>query len=274
MLDKFYSNLIEYLNAKSSTRAYRQFKKQYPEFDTDTLDNITSSQKAIDFYPTPEKCLDYEPITYCIEHSKHIFEPSAGLGSMVNFIMKHKSAKAKVSLNELNRKFIPILEKYYPTADITQENFFELSNENEYDTIICNPPFSDGKDKEFYLDFLFKCIYMLSVSKTKTRERCLIFICPRLVKEKEETRTWKAGQFNGFDFKYVIDGISFNKMNKIAKQITGNELDEKAYKNYKKEGETYDDLELLMPYQSEYVDTCKGFGGTGATADVYRFLIF
>ena len=257
------------MNAKNSTRAYRQFKKQYPEFDTDTLDRITSSQKAMDFYPTPEKCLDYEPITGCINKAKHILEPSAGLGSMVHFINKHKSAKTKVDVNELNRSFIPILTKFFPKTNITQQNFLEFPVENDYDVIVCNPPFSDGKDKKFYLDFLFKCIYMLNTSKTSRRERCLIFICPKLL---DHERGWKAGEFNGFDFREVIQKISFDKMNKISKMITGKELDKKEYKAFQ-DGEEYEDMEMLVPYQSEWVDECKGFGGTGATAEVYRFIL-
>ena len=270
----FYSKLNEYLDAKHSKTAYRKFMKENPDFDRDTLDRVTASQKAMDFYPTPEKCLNYEPITHCINEARHILEPCAGLGSMVHFIMKHKPARTKVDVNELNKNFIPILEKFFPKTKITQENFLEFPIQNDYDVIVCNPPFSSGygKKDKFYLDFLFKCIYMLHKSTTATRERCLIFVCPRLVNNRETINTWKAGQFNGFDFREIIDDISFNKMNSIVKQVTGNELNKKEYKAFQ-QGEEYEDLDLFIPYQSEYVDTCEGFGGTGVNADVYRFIM-
>lgn len=257
------------MNAKSSTRAYRQFLKENPDFDRDTLDRITASQKAMDFYPTPEKCLDYKPITDCIGTAKHILEPTAGLGSIAHAIDKWKSAKTKVDINELNRNFIPILEKFFPKFKTTQDNFLEMKNDNDYDVIICNPPFSIGNNKKAYLDFLFKCIYMLNTSKTSSREKCLIFICPKIVEHK---RSWKAGDFNGFDFLDVMKKIPFANMSRICNEINGTELNKKDYKAYQ-DGEEYEELDSFMPYQSEWVDECKGFGGTGITADVYRFIL-
>jgi hypothetical protein len=260
---------LDYLNAKKSTREYRKFLKENPDFDREILDKITGSQKSMDFYPTPEKCLDYEPITDCISNSNHILEPTAGLGSIVHFIDKNKSAKTKVDVNELNRDFVPILKKFFPNFKTTQEDFLEMKNDNDYDLIICNPPFRIGNDGKAYLDFLFKCIYMLNTSKTTKRERCLIFICLPLV---DKEKHWKAGEFNGFDFLDVMKKIPFDRMNRLSKTLQDKELNKKDYKTYQK-GEEYEDLDLLIPYQSEWVDTCEGFGGTDAKADVYRFIL-
>lgn len=261
---------MDFLNAKNSTTAYRKFLKENPDFDRDTIEQLTSSQKSMDFYPTPEHCLDYEPITDCINTSTHILEPTAGLGSMVHFIEKHKSAKTKVDINELNRRFIPILEKFFPKAKVTQKNFLDdFPTKNNYDLILCNPPFRIGNDKKAYLDFLFKCIYMLNTSSSSKREKCLIFICPLLA---DKGRNWKAGEFNGFDFLDVMKKISFDKMNKLSKMLQDKELDKKQYKAFQ-QGEEYEDMEMLMPYQSEWADECKGFGGTDATAHVYKFIL-
>jgi len=268
---EFYGRLLDYLNSKNTTRGYTKFMKENPDFDRDTIDKITSAQKAIDFYPTPERCLDYDPIVDCINNSNHILEPTAGLGSMVHFIEKHKSAKAKVDVNELNQSFIPILKRFFPDSKVTQNNFLEVKNDNDYDLIICNPPFRIGSDKSAYYDFLFKCIYMLNTSKTSKKERCLIFICPPLI---EKERTWKAGEFNGFDFIDIFKNrkLTFDRLNKLSNTLQGKKLNKKEYTEFLK-GEEYEDMDMLIPYQSEWVDTCEGFGGTGAKADVYRFIL-
>jgi phospholipid N-methyltransferase len=223
----------------------------------------------MDFYSTPEECLNSKPIRDSIRRASYILEPTAGLGNIVHFINKFKNKKAQVAVNELNESFIPALEKFFPKFDIYNENFFEFETENVFDLIICNPPFSIGKDSKAYLDFLIKCIYMLNISETERRERVLIFICPPIIKNDQ---TWKVGEFNGFDFGEVVKNIPFERMNRMSKLLQNIELDKKEYKAFQN-GESYDDMDKLMPYQSEWLGSCNGFGGTNIQAEIYKFIM-
>lgn len=108
---------------------------------------------------------------------------------------------------------------------------------------------------------------MLNTSKTKTRERCLIFICPALLKTE---KNWKSGEL--FDFQDVVKDIPFEKMKSIAKTLNI-DLNKKDYKEYQ-EGKDYEEMDNLVPFQSQWITTCKDFGGTKASAEVYRFILF
>jgi hypothetical protein len=186
---------------------------------------------------------------------------------MVHFISKHKKPSAKVTVNELNGLFIAPLKKFFPKYNITQENFLEQDVKNSYDLIICNPPFSIGKDKKAYLDFLLKCCYMLNTSSARG-EKCLIFICPELIKKEGY---WKEGEHNGFDFRSILYGIPFERINKMYKELTNESLNKKEFSEYK-DGESYSEVEIFEPQQSEWLGSCKGFGGTSVSADIYRFI--
>lgn len=282
----FYSKLTEFLNARNTTRAYRAFLKENPDFDRDFVNSLVGTQKGMDFYPTPEICLSaHKEIISEIKTSSKILEPTAGLGSMVHFISKTKKPSTKVDVNELNKLFIEPLKKFFPKFNITQENFLEQSTKNDYDLIICNPPFSIGKDKKAYLDFFLKCCYMLNISETRHRLRSLIFICPPLVSKENY---WKDGSGdNTFDPQNIFSKIPFDRINKMSEELTGNKLNKKAYENYNKEGdyEAFDkkgndlvddderlEFELFIPYSGEWLGACKGFGGTSVSADIYRFI--
>jgi hypothetical protein len=264
-MDLFYSKLNDFLTARGSTRAYNKFLKENPEFDREFVNSLVGTQKEMDFYPTPETCLAHKKILFCIKKASNILEPTAGLGSMVHFISKHKRPSTKVVVNELNRSFIAPLKKFFPKFTITEENFLEQDVKNSYDLIICNPPFSIGKDKKAYLDFLLKCCYMLNTSSARG-EKCLIFICPELIKKEGY---WREGEL--FDFRSILSGIPFERINKMYKELNGSSLNKKEFQEYK-DGESYSELEMFEPQQSEWLGSCKGFGGTSVSADIYRFI--
>ena len=266
-MDLFYIKLNEFLTARGSTRAYNKFLKENPEFDRDFVNSLVGTQKGMDFYPTPETCLAHKEILECIKKARNILEPTAGLGSIVHFISKHKKPSAKVTVNELNTTFIEPLKKFFPKFTITREDFLSQSPKNIYDLIICNPPFSIGKDKKAYLDFLLKCCYMLNTSSAKG-EKCLIFICPEIIKKKNY---WKEGEYNAFDFRSILDGIPFERVNKMYKELTNESLNKKEFQEYK-DGESYYEVEMFEPQQSEWLGSCIGFGGTGVKAEIYRFI--
>jgi hypothetical protein len=276
-LDIFLERTIQLLNSKS-TRDLRAFKAKYPEFDSDRVERLFGSQKGTDFYPTPVSCIDKPDINRALRNAERILEPSAGMGALAQYALKlserPKNKLPSMEMIELNTGLASFLKDTFEKnglATVRQENFIEdyPIDESEIDTIICNPPFSSGSDKKFYLDFLFKCLAILVNSKAKGNLN-LIFICPRLISNSAETRFWKEGKESQvFDFRDVVSNIGFAKLQSLLKLI-GETITKKEFDEYKA-NEEIEAIEKITPFQSLWVDSCSGFGGTGVKADVYIF---
>jgi hypothetical protein len=267
-------NLISDMLSSGSRRDFSKVKKEFttefPEFaNNDTLNAIFSGKDA-DFYPTPSKCLENEDIVRTIERADRIFEPTAGLGSMVDFI-ESINPKAEITANELNTSFIPILKKLFPEVKVINENFYDMKVENNYDTIVCNPPFSFGSNNKIYLDFLFKCLQMLNKSKA-TGELALIFICPNFIgDERDDTfdETMFFGNKNVIPAlaKYIEEEIPLKRGKDIIKQLGEDDIKEKDEELADKIRDNYGF------YQGRYIGKCTGFGGTNITAAMYQFIV-
>jgi phospholipid N-methyltransferase len=268
-------NLISDLLSSGSKRNFakvkQEFEKDFPEFANNKTLNTIFSGKDADFYPTPAECLQKFPeIVRAIENAENVLEPTAGLGSMVD-VIEEINPDAKITANELNVDFIPILKKLFPGVNVTQENFMEYENKNNFDLIVCNPPFSFGGNKKVYLDFLYKCLYMLNQS-TARGELQLIFICPNFIGSKMEDF------FNDMMFfgnknviptlsEYLKDEIPVATGKKILKEIGNDDVSEKNEDLAEKIIEKYGF------YEGRYLGDCKGFGGTNVVASIYQFIV-
>ena len=71
-----------------------------------------------------------------------ILEPSAGMGSILFYILKQDKHKS-LSAVELDHNMANFIKEQFPTVKIESKTFLKTSTlNNNYDTIICNPPFT------------------------------------------------------------------------------------------------------------------------------------
>jgi len=106
-----------------------------------------------DFYPTPDGLLkDLFALSWTSEHPRfkdidrfnlkgRILEPSAGKGNIVNYIKK-KNRSLKVDAIEMD----PELSSFLLGAghNVVWSDFLSFETFREYDSIVMNPPFSNG----------------------------------------------------------------------------------------------------------------------------------
>jgi hypothetical protein len=255
-LEEFINDTENYLN-KKSTRAFNVLMKKYD--DKEYISSIIGAQMFGDFYPTSQKCLShYSDYIENFDKNDVILEPTAGLGSIVLWLLKSKvkshiiTTDFDANLNEyLKESFDGV--KQVSVIDQEKSNYLKLNNNfNMYhpSVIFLNPPFSNGNDKKYYLNFLFKALYDLKNSNHPHNEKQLFFICPKLtINEKDN---------NQISFDDII--ISKNKKEEIIKMLKIN---------------TYDwEWDDLRPTVATRIKACNDFGGTKTEAVLYLMNIF
>jgi len=254
-LEEFINDTENYLN-KKSTRGYNTLMKKYD--DKEYIASIIGAQMFGDFYPTSQKCLDhYSNYIENFDENDIILEPTAGLGSIVLWLLKN-NVKSKIittdfdgNLNELLKKSFESINQVSVLNHI-KSNYLKIENDfHRYNPtiIFLNPPFSNGNDKKYYINFLFKAIYDLKMSEHAHMERQLFFISPKLTKGNE-----KDGRTISFDD--IV--ISKNKKQEIKEMLNINE----------------EEFIELMPEQTNRIKACKDFGGTSAEAVLYQMFLF
>ena len=258
-LEEFINDTENYLN-KKSTRAYNTLIKKYD--DKEYIASIIGAQMFGDFYPTSQKCLDhYSDYLENFDKDDVILEPTAGLGSIVLWLLKN-NVKSKIITTDYDANLNGYLKENFKNIkgvsvlDQEKSNYLKMDNDfyrYELTIIFLNPPFSNGNDKKYYLNFLFKALYDLHFSRSRIMERQLFFISPKLTKGNE-----KDGQTLNFDD--VV--ISPKKKEEIRKML----------KMKKKEEEWMWDV--INPFQIKRVGACNDFGGTNTEAVLYHMVLF
>lgn len=254
-LEEFINDTENYLN-KKSTRAYNTLMKKYD--DKDYIASIIGAQMFGDFYPTSQKCLDhYSDYIENFDENDVILEPTAGLGSIVLWLLK-KNVKSKIITTDYDANLNGYLKESFEginqvsVLNHIKSNYLKVENDfHRYNPtiIFLNPPFSNGNDKKYYLNFLFKAIYDLKMSEHAHMERQLFFISPQLTKGNE-----KDGRTISFDD--IV--ISKNKKQEIKEMLNINE----------------EEFIELMPEQTNRIKACKDFGGTNTEAVLYQMFLF
>ena len=256
-IEEFINDTENYLN-KKSTRAFNAFMKKYD--DKKFIKSIIGAQRFSDFYPTSQKCLsNYKPYINNITEDDIILEPTAGLGSIVLWLLKN-NVKSKIIATDYDPNINNYLKESF--AGINQVSILDhaksdyLDMNNDYykynpSVIFLNPPFSNKGDKKYYLNFLFKALYDLKESEHPWREHQLFFISPQLTNKKEKNN-------ETINFEDIV--MSANKKKEIKKMlnIVTNE----------------DEFEDIMPNQIVKVNSCKDFGGTNVEATLYHIITF
>ena len=270
--DLFYNELNQSL--KGSKRGMNSLVKNY-NFTTDEINNVFKGQYYNDFYPTPESCL--KSFDRGFKESEKFLEGTAGLGSVVHYINKINK-NVDITANEMSKDFVKIIKRFNPDVKITNEDYFNINNLHNYDTIFLNPPFSKSgrsklaatKDSKYYYNFLFHTIITLNrwnIKNKSNKEYILQFISPPLTSKTDHKHA-------PILIEEIIGKMGINKLNEILKNANLKELTKKEYKLYIENGaEDNDDLELLQCKQINFLEKCKNFGGTAMEASMYNVII-
>lgn len=253
-IEEFINDTENYLN-KKSTRAFSALMKKYD--DKNFIKSIIGAQKFNDFYPTSQKCLsNYTKYLKYIEEDNVILEPTAGLGSIVLWLLKN-NVKSKIIATDYNADINKYLKESFnginqvTVLDHAKSDYLDIKN-NYYkynpSVIFLNPPFSNGSDKKYYLNFLYKALYDLNLSDAPGIDRHLFFISLQLTnKDEKDNQT--------LNFEDIT--ISAKKKKEIKNMLN---IDE-------------DKWEELTPNQIIKVKTCNDFGGTNIQAVLYHMFI-
>jgi hypothetical protein len=300
MRERIYTVMFKILRSPSK-RSIQQLNKELnlDKNDFETFKKILSGRKSFDFIPTPLNILkpfldDYKEgldIKYFEKETK-ILEPSCGLGYVIHHILK-VNPKAIITAYEINDDFIEMLDvlfpkNAYPNVTIHKKNFLEVDDKNDYELVFCNPPFTDGNDKKFYLDFYFKIGKMLNDNNSGSRENVLYFISPPLYSNMP--RDFKQyGKDNTIDPYYIVesDYLSKSKIEDISKEkltageyktlkkimnegepnFKTDEAEENYYNKNKKILGIFNNFkEYYIPYQIQIINEAKFTIGTNYTA--------
>ena len=253
-LEEFINDTENYLN-KKSTRAYNALMKKYD--DKEYIASIIGAQMFGDFYPTSQKCLDhYSDYIENFDENDVILEPTAGLGSIVLWLLKN-NVESKIITTDYDANLNEYLKKSFESINQVsvlnhiKSNYLKIENDfHRYNPtiIFLNPPFSNGNDKKYYLNFLFKAIYDLKMSEHAHLERQLFFISPQLTKNEKDRQT--------INFDDIV--ISKNKKQEIKEMLNINE----------------EEFIELMPEQTNRIKSCNDFGGTNTEAVLYQMFLF
>jgi len=253
-IEEFINDTENYLN-KKSTRAFNALMKKYN--DKDFIKSILGAQKFSDFYPTSQKCLsNYNKYLKYIDEDNVILEPTAGLGSIVLWLLKN-NVKSKIIATDYNANINKYLKQSFDginqvtVLDHAKSDYLDIKNNyHKYNpsVIFLNPPFSNGSDKKYYLNFLYKALYDLDLSEAFGIDRHLFFISPQLTnKDQKDNQT--------INFEDVV--ISAKKKKEIKNMLN---IDD-------------DKWEELVPNQVIKVKICEDFGGTNVRAVLYHMFI-
>ena len=114
----------------------------------DIIDSMLNGSADIktdfQFFATPSDSADLMVAKLEIQPYEKILEPSAGNGALINAVLRlHSDITIDCyELNPLNRK---VLEKM-ANVNVLGDDFTKRLDDEEYDVIIANPPFSKNQD--------------------------------------------------------------------------------------------------------------------------------
>jgi hypothetical protein len=121
------------------------------------INGDTSHYMTTDDICTPMECvkrmIDYIPNEFWQRGNIKVLDPCCGNGNFGAYC-KFKTSHDNIWYNDLNKKRIANLKMLLSPKNITQENAL-LLNEQQWDLIMANPPYSGGGNKNQSLSNLF-----------------------------------------------------------------------------------------------------------------------
>ena len=220
----------------------------------------------MDFFPTPRIC--YKSMEKILKVTNNALEGTAGMGFFAIKALE-ENPNMKITLNEMNKDLYKFLEKNYKNNNITltNKNFLDYPNNNNFDLIFLNPPFTLMGDKKFYFNFLFKGFKMMGES-TAGYGRSMIFISPA-IKDRMKVDDILLTE-------HILEKLSGKKLKDVLKiLIPNNSYSDKDIKKIKKlEGDEYDEIEMYFPDQIIKIGECNDFSSTKINTDIYNMIYF
>jgi len=279
--DNTLNYMINNYKGLKNKREFTELKKRLGPGILNTL----SSDNFNAFFPTPPECLLTNDVKPIIEDAHYILEPSAGIGSMI-YTAYQINKKADITAFELMSDFSEFLNIKFPQLEIYNDNFLntDISFLNKIDTVLCNPPFTYGGDKRFYLNFFFKSLFVLAnSSKQYTSGGRMVFFCPSEGLEGFIVDKVNFGQELNYTqiihSKYMTLKKVIEIYNNCNVEYNENELKQFIQLGKKQNRTTYEDenyldlyekslFNFIEPSQIIMSEGCK-FGSTGAKVDKY-----
>jgi len=252
-----------------------KYNSKYDEIFKKLPYELWHKQQTEDFYPTPIACI--KPFEDYIKQAEHILEPTAGLGHIVNKIREYNK-DVKITAIEYTEDFSEILKILNPDVEVIKKNFLLYNPDKvDYDLIIINPPFTDGNDIRYYMNFLFQCLYLINRTKDIYMPT-IIFISPSINDKNVKNE--------GFFLNDIVKSkmLSSKKLDEICKKYGLNPTKKQLEYLVKEDDNLFkkeEDLEeaqhfkhqfddLFDFYQGDLIGQCEGFGGTSLKANLYR----
>ena len=274
--DKFYSGIFTLLN-KSASRAIPEIINNY-QLTFEDLKNIYFGQTkgtAIDFYPTPDKCIKelYEALPSAFKRKNitdvELLEGTAGIGNVSNWFSKNTNYN--VVSNELNPNLFKIMNKFLPDKVKTlNKDFFNLDVGRTLnpDVIFLNPPFGENNNK-LWFKFLLKGFQYLKDSKNKNT--ILLFIAPSMFSIGGGAKGHNFYNMKDFIKGYDKGTVPIGKAMEYINEVFNQNYTLSEYKNVVNDNINTDNEEELNDFFNdelnfdlgEIINVCEGFGGTG-----------
>ena len=290
-LEKYYPGIQETDTKKAREKAEEKGEPWMKALAKNKVIYNVIDAKMGDFFPTPFHCLEKnEECREIIEFGTKFFEPTAGIGSMVESILTI-NPDAKIVANELNSSLSHLLKEFFPKIEVTEKNLFRYPNKNDFDTYICNPPFSKGA----HFNFLFKLLNMMNESTQQKKHKNIIFICPNIPMENVKSIGDGFDEHLFFSTNEIINALpEYLKMeNRLTNtvRVGGTSITAETFKKQlklffknpdkltKQQEEDFEDGDILNDgleedfgfWQGQLIGKCTGFGGTTVSANIYKF---
>ena len=171
---------------------------------------------------------------------------------------------------------------FNPDVEVIKKDFLWYNPDKvDNDMIFINPPFTNGGDSRWYMNFLFHCLYLLNRTKDIYMPT-IAFISPPIndINKKDE----------GFFLSNIINSkmLSSKKLEEICKRYGLNptkkqleyllkeddnlfkkESDLEDAQHFKHQFEDFFDF-----YQGNLIGDCSGFGGTTTKAQLYQITCY
>lgn len=127
------------------------------------------NKKSLGQYFTKNPLLQKTVFDFILNSPDKILEPSIGRGDLVSYILSQLPS-IEFTMIEIDEtiELLPDIERSF----IRYGDFIKMNLEENYDTIVGNPPYIRTKTGNLYIDFIAKCFDLLNVGGE------LIFIVP------------------------------------------------------------------------------------------------
>lgn len=130
------------------------------------------AKNPLAFFPTPQKIIDDLFLVYNLDSDIQytdkclsIIDPSAGIGNFVDKVLELNPSHniTAIELDENRYKILYNKYKNYNNIKVIHSAFEDFNNEN-FDIVLMNPPFSIDGNSSIWIDHLYKGISLLNDS--------------------------------------------------------------------------------------------------------------